>query len=683
MAKKDIRTWLSWVNDARFGSRVWRLDSWRDSELYDGEILTRADIKKAVQAGIDPVMINRIFPTVNMILGSESINRFDVVAKARTTKDSEISQTMTEAIRFVMDQNDGRYLVSEAFKNQVIPGFGALAVVPNHDPRFEKIRLEHWDWKETFWDPFASPWLDPLRCRYVFRQKWCDLEDLITAFPSKKKELREVFDEYTGYTSTGDYNMWADDEANLVEEQKRTLIGSDWADSKRRRVRPVEMFFPKLETGMFATFADGRVIEATEAMDPRDLFQLFNAAQEVVQATVKRMYACTFLGQLTLQEPARTPFNHDYYPVVPFVGYLDRFNSPFGVPRQVRGQSEEVTRRRSMALALLKSKRVRASDKCGDPEKLQQLYQEANKLDGFMVVPDEHFDKFIIEDDIQLADAHVRFLEHAEKEIGEISGANDPSMGYRSNVKSGVALEKEKQSSAVVLSSVFDNLRRSTRILGTLCRSAIQSSWTGEKILRITDRLTGAEKFVELNKRIADESGIRIENNVTQGRFDIVVSEAPATDTVREQNLNLIIEWVKKSPPQIIPHLMHLAFEMSNLPNKEQLLARIKPVLGVNPAEEEMTTEERKQMVVQELEAQKQAQAQAAEIEGQKVQLELQKMDLENQKVQAEIFKILGEQDLKKFEAWLKKERHDIDAFKDGLAAGAQIQQPQPMEVPN
>ena len=74
---------------------------------------------------------------------------------------------------------------------------------------------------------------------------------------------------------------------------------------------------------------------------------------------------------------------------------------------------------------------------------------------------------------------------------------------------------------------------------------------------------------------------ITLRNNITQGKFDCVVSEAPATDTVREQHLNMLIEWVKKSPPEIIPYLMNAAMELSNLPNKEQLMARIRPILGI------------------------------------------------------------------------------------------------------
>jgi len=68
--------------------------------------------------------------------------------------------------------------------------------------------------------------------------------------------------------------------------------------------------------------------------------------------------------------------------------------------------------------------------------------------------------------------------------------------------------------------------------------------------------------------------------------------------------MNLIIEWVKKSPPEIIPHLMTMAFEMSNIPNKEQTLAKLKPILGVNPEDEDLTVEEMKQKTIKALEEQ-------------------------------------------------------------------------------
>jgi hypothetical protein len=101
--------------------------------------------------------------------------------------------------------------------------------------------------------------------------------------------------------------------------------------------------------------------------------------------------------------------------------------------------------------------------------------------------------------------------------------------------------------------------------------------------------------------------------------------------------MNLLIEWAKKSPPEMIPYIMHMAMELSQLPNKELLLSKLEPLIGIQPGEEDMSDEDRKAKVVQELETHAaQAQKQAAFTE--KLQgYALEKARLENDLLQAQI----------------------------------------------
>ena len=307
-----------------------------------------------------------------------------------------------------------------------------------------------------------------------------------------------------------------------------------------------------------------------------------------------------------------------------------------------------------------------------DKEGLQDIYEEANKPDGFVVVKDGKLSAIQIDEHQQLAESQVSILRQSEIEIQQISGANDEQMGYPSRAESGRAIEKRQRQGATVTASLFNNLRRSTKILGEQIISLVQGTWTGEKILRITDRLTGAEKFVAINEQ--DESGM-IKHNITQGKYDLIVSDAPQTDTVRERNLDLIIEWVKKSPPEVIPHLMQLAFEMSNLPNKEQLLTRLRPILGINPGDEDLSAEEIKQKAIQELEAQKQVQAAMAEVEQRRIALELDRLDAENQKTRAETAKIIKLADIEKEKLQADKAKLELDGFKAGYEMQAKADQ--------
>jgi len=237
----DVKTMLSWVSEAHWASMEWRAESWRDEAMYDGSQWDTDDYTAASDAGIEMLAINRTFPVVNLILGTQAINKYDVLAKARTQDDAEISQVMSEGIQFVMDQSDGSFLVTSAFRDAIIPGIGCLSPGFHPDPRREKVRVAYRDWKEIWWDPFASPWFSPMDCRYVFHQRWMDLQALQAMFPKHDRELGDYFSDLSGGMKT-EWNSIFDDEATLIEQETQTMAGSDWADAKRSRVRPVEMW---------------------------------------------------------------------------------------------------------------------------------------------------------------------------------------------------------------------------------------------------------------------------------------------------------------------------------------------------------------------------------------------------------------------------------------------------------
>jgi hypothetical protein len=323
----------------------------------------------------------------------------------------------------------------------------------------------------------------------------------------------------------------------------------------------------------------------------------------------------------------------------------------------------------------LSAKRVIATADVADTQQgLDAIYDEAQKMDGFIVVK-KSIDgqplgnRLVVQEQAQLSAPQVQLMQLSENEIAEISGANKPMMGYDSKSISGTSKSYDIQQGSQVLAPIFGNYRRSLGILGTLLTSAIQQFWNEEKVLRVTDRVSGAERFVEINKQIAGEDGtLVVKNNVTQGKYDIIISEAPATDTVREKTLDMIIEWVKKSPPEIIPTLMVFAFELTDIPNKEKLLAKIRPLLGQQPGEEDLSPEEIKQKALEALEAQKKEGERLRQIEEEKIKLEFEKVSSETEVNKAkaksllsDIDKISQENDLKRREMNIKEHQTMIN----------------------
>jgi hypothetical protein len=221
--------------------------------------------------------------------------------------------------------------------------------------------------------------------------------------------------------------------------------------------------------------------------------------------------------------------------------------------------------------------------------------------------------------------------------------------------------------------------------MGELVVAGIQSKWTGEKIFRVTDRMSGAERFVEINKKIQGQSGsYEIKNDITKGRYDIVVSQTPIADTIRERNMELLIEVAKRSTPEMLGPVIMAAMELSSIPNKDKLLAQLKPILGISPEVDEMNADELKAYQVQQAQAKAQVQQALEQNQIQLSQAQVQKLMADIAKVVADTERVKGntaldplrvEQISTKIAADHAKAQNDSARVElDGFKAGAEVQ---------
>jgi hypothetical protein len=586
MPRPDNKTHLNWVCEAMLGHSGWRKESWEDAEFKDGVHWNSVDFTKLTGKNINPLTINRIFPLLNKAHGNYIRQRKDIIAKGRTKEDHEISQVMSEAIAFVVDQNQGTTLMRDAYESEISVGFGDIYVGYSSDPRKEKVELRGLPWHSTWWDPYGTPWLKTENCRYAFTAPWTNLDDLVGAFPEHETDLQNQFRQMSDTMSAA----YIYDIATEIEDYKNFLTSGRWVNVERRRVRPIEMWYTSVEARWFALFPDGRVLD----MDTKPLgeqFMMVQASREILKASVKKMYVTTFLGELVLQDVS-TPFPHDDFPFVPYVGYLDRYNFPYGIPRQVKEQNMEVNKRRSMGLALIGSRRTIVEK--GAAEDLAVVQDEANRLDSFIIVEKGAIEKIKIDDMAALAAPQISIMQQSEQEIREIAG--DEAVNLQEASQSGIALDKKTALNLTMTLNLLENAHQSQKIMGEKIMSLIQESWTEQKVMRVIDRLSGVEKFVEINKKLhdADTGAYTVKNDLTQGRFDLVIATKEITDTMREKNMDLLFSAIQKAPPEAVAPLLNVAFEISDIPEKERILAQIREATGMAPVDENLTMDERK-----------------------------------------------------------------------------------------
>lgn len=679
----DLKTLLGYLADAEDAHRNWRYESWFDSRFRDGQQWDEKTVLALIAKSINPITINRTFPIINMIVGTFIQNQHDIVASGRTEADGEVSQLMSEAIQFVMQQNGGSKMIADAFLDQVMPGFGCIAVEKNHDPRREIVKLRKYPWYTIGWDPFGGPDMSVEDNRFCYYSDWKDLEAVCSLIPDKAQDLREKFEEITAsdYSDQGQFDITEE-----VEQRVRTLINNsnNWATRGRKRVRPCEMWYTVPVEAWFCVMPNGSVLELNDQLPINHQYEMVSAASQCVKAIVNKVRVATFVADLLLRD-VPSPLPHDEYPFVSFLGYTDSYRQPFGVVRQIREQNMEVNKRRTMAVSLISNRRVIMEE--GSVEDHDHAYAEVNKQDGLIVLRNGKSETFQIQELGTMAPQQNELLFLAEREMQEITGANNESLGYKTaGSQSNAALETKKEQSNVMTASLMMNVKTSQQKLGERIIAHVQRDWSGPKAMRVTDRVTGAEKFIELNQAVVNNGIITIRNDITQGRYDIVVTDKPMTATVREKNLELIFSSIQQAPQEAIAPLLALAFDLTDLPHKEQMLHQVRMSLGVEPIDPLLTKAEAEAKAMAKQQAMEEAQAADSQMTQAERQAELEK-------TQAEIQKILAEAEAKQQEAGLDAEKLALDRDKlaldkskearESFAQGVEIasaQSPEPKE---
>lgn len=655
---------IAWVAEAVNIHQVWRKESWEDYEFRDGVQWSEEEKDTLInEKNIQPLIINRITPIIKFIHGWFILNQREYSVKGRTKEDVELGQVMSEALMFIRDQNKGIQKISNAFLEQIITGIGCTKVFYNSDPRKEKVSFTRVNWHDIWWDPFSTPWFDSETARYAFTAPWKDLDVFCSFFPDKAQEIREQFDAAAS-DSLGSISM---DESASVEDFKRQLSSMGyWTDTERKRIRPVEMWYPVFDERLFLKMRNGRVLDL-EDMSGQDRFEALRYSKELITATVRKMRVAILFNTMKVYDiPSPLPF--DDFPFSTFVAYTDRFGLPFGVPRELTDLSKELNKRRSIALA--RADDFRMFTEKGAVEDLDTAYYEANRSKGHIVLAANGMGKIKIEDLKDLASTQMALAQQTRQEINEVSGTLDESMAIPDQVQSEGALQEKKGLQNIKLASLFQNADIAIKDLGAKLCSMIQDSWTEEKTLRVTDRMTGVDAFIKINQSVVGPNGetIHVKNNIAESAFDIVVTTSQVTDTQRDKTLDLIFSAINKAPPEAIPPLLNLGLAMSDIPDKGEWLEQIMNATGMEKHPDGMSKEDKDAAKLEKAKAAQQQQEFDRNLAIQTQTVANQEKAANTEKLRAEALSILKEADRKKDELVLEQ-------FKVGQEAAKNLEQ--------
>lgn len=567
-AQRLLARLKGWLTRERDKQRDNRVQMATDEEYYDGYQWTEEEKAILAERGQQPSTINDVMPAVDWIVGTERRMRVDWKVLPRGPEDTKGSMALTKLAKFVSDVNKAAFVRSRAFEQAVKVGIGWLEIGAKNDWEDDPIYMRWEDWRNCWYDSHARE-VDFSDARYFFRKRIVDLDIALKMFPERAEALR-------GRAYDIDNAPDFDDEEEGLSQGYHAPFDHNATNERRQVVSLIEAWYREPET--VPVLRGGRY--SGRRYDPNNPFHqkvvddgmssLFDSVQMVVKFAV-------FVDYGDLLYSSNSPYTHNRFPFVPVIAKRrGRDGLVYGVIRNMRDPQDSRNKRRSKMLWMLSVNRVITDE--GAVEDLDDLREEASRPDA--VIEKKKGYELKIENNLQLAAAHIEMEDRDAAYIRQASGVTGENLGLQTNATSGRAILARQEQGNVVLTALFDNLRLAYQLSGEILLSLIGQFYTDERIIRIgVDNKTpnGEPEFLEINRWDPD-NGI-FNNDITDTMADFVVSEQDFRDTTRQAMFESLMDVVSKLPPEMSVRVLKIALTLSDIPEKEAILHELEAMI--------------------------------------------------------------------------------------------------------
>lgn len=613
----DERRQLSYLNglydNAINRAQLSLIDRAIDDGFFDDKQFDQEELQLYKDRGQAALQYNEIKPTVLWVCGAYRRTKLDWQVSPRTDDDVEPAQCKTKLLKYIFDINKVQFQHSAAFEDMLRSGMGWTKVgyELNQDGEYQ-ITVRHVPWRNVIRDD-TSRRLDCADMRYVFETKIVDLDQITTAYPQLKDRLTRECEDWATAKQSYDYQKFNQFD---VATGSLGLFGTGYM-SVRKAVRVIECWYKQPErvkvmrgTGRY----NGEVFDQSNAMHGYGV----ETGAYRVQETYRMQTYCAIFTRGTLLWNARSPYKHNRIPYIPRIGFIDnQTGMPSGIIRSMRDPQRDLNHRRNKALHLLSTRRV-IMDR-GAVDDISKLEEEMARPDSIIEKARGH-DLQIVEN-LQLAQPHIELANQDSAYIRQISGVTGENMGLPTNATSGVAIQARQEQGSIITTVFFDNDTLSRQLEGEQVLSLCEQFMDEQQVFRISGSTSGKPEFVRINDGTP-------ESDITAQQADFIVNQQDYRVTIRQALADQLIQFSgtlaqQTGNPAIGIAMLEQAIELTDIPERQQIIARIRQITGQpDPNESDEQRQAREQAQAQE----QQRQQQMAE---RKLMAEITKMEAE------------------------------------------------------
>jgi hypothetical protein len=574
-------------------------------DFLEGRQWSKDDIAALDAAGRPHLKFNKISPLVRLVAGYHRNNRMDMTAIPGHEGDSneDVARTLTKILKQVSNLTELPYVDAEVFLDGITTGRGF------YDDRLDFNNNDLGEIKSQAVDPFTvymdadGDQYDLNKCNIVQVSKWLSIEDVTASYGKQAADL------VSGFINGQNWNMFpvygTEDSQEIhpvrkfgMEEDEMMgewsafhgLFMDHFVDRAHKNIRCIDSqywetevanVFIDLETG------DKSVIPKTwkEERIQKALYYAQQVGNPLIvqKRPVRRVRWTVVIGDLIVSD-SWSPY--DRFTLNLFAPYHRRGHT-MGMVEDLIDPQKEINKRRSNQIEI-----VGRSTNSGwqfhqdavTPDQKKNLQQNSS-APGFLFEHKGEGDKKPVPINNSPNLTAQKLLEDSSvKDLKEISGINDAALGQLDRAAiSGKAMESRQRQTMVGLQMYMDNFKRTKILQGKKQIAIIQKHYTEQRIIRIQGEKDKPAEQVVLNQQVVDETTGAIKeilNNVTIGKYSIMVDETPLSASFKEAQFEELTQIFEMLGPNISGFLAQtspeIILEMSSIPNKQEFIEGLK-----------------------------------------------------------------------------------------------------------
>jgi hypothetical protein len=553
----DLNLVVSQVNDYVSMTIDGRNLSEKCRDYVDGKQWTSEEIAKLKKRNQAPIVNNRVKVKHQGLLGLVVTRNTDPKAYPRNISDNDSADAVTDALRYVSDNNDFSSTKIDVADNFFCEGIGGVIVDVKANPRGEaEIIIDHISWDRLYYDPFSRR-RDFKDSKYMGIMLWLDEEDVLALNPDI--DISELIPE--------------EQPDETFQDKPRWYIRS----GNKKRFRVAQHFY--LKDGVW--------------------------------------YMCYVNAERFIIDPVESPYLDEYdvptNPIELVGAYIDRENNRYGEIATFLDLQDEINHRRSKALFIMN--RRQTMSKRGAIKDIPAVKRELAKPDGHVEYDGEKGDFDILQSQ-DMAQNQFMLLQEAKAEI-DAQSFNAQLAGQRqSGDVSGAAISKLQQAAVIELANLYKALNNWELRVYRQVWFRIKQFWDAEKWIRVTDdynslrwvgfniQVTAKEWLEEIiNNDALDpftkkpaaasysflmassqnedpntaqaaqeqlEAPVDYKNNVPELDMDIIIDMSMDVINNQEEQFKLLVQFAQNGDVDIIDLI-----EISQLKNKKEIIEKI------------------------------------------------------------------------------------------------------------